>query len=45
MGMIGFYMLKVSFGFSGIISWEEQLGKNYELRARFLTFPFNVRCL
>lgn len=31
MGMIDFYMLKASFGFSAIISWEELLGENNEL--------------
>jgi hypothetical protein len=29
MGMIGFYMLKGSFGFSGTTSWAELLGKKF----------------
>lgn len=40
MGMIGFYMLKVSFGFSGIISWEELLGENLLSHWIHLFLPF-----
>lgn len=38
MGMIGYYMLRASFGLSGIISWEELLGKNYEPIVSFISF-------